>query len=152
VLIQARANPQARPVPSWRLLRAHRLRGHADRLLRAGLGASGDPELIAWRTGELTSDHERRALAHSLHSVQRELDGSVLPSAAPIARAGLRPHAAWLHCLELRLSDSDAPVSPRGILLVHDLLTDPDGPLYTRELAHEVPARIRAILAALDEV
>ena len=83
--------------------------------------------------------------------MERELDGSVLPSAAPIARAGLRPHAARLHRLELRLSDLDAPVSPRGILLVHDLLTDPDGPLYTTELAHEVPARIRAILAALDE-
>jgi hypothetical protein len=138
-------------VPPWRPLRAYRLRGQADRLLRAGLGASGDQELIAWRTAELTSDHERRTLVHSLHSIERELDGSVLPSAAPIARAGLRPHAAWLHRLELRLSDLGEPVSPRGVLLVHDLLTDPDGPLFTSELAHEVPARIRAILTALDE-
>ncbi|MGZ8694354.1 MAG: hypothetical protein ACXWYS_02815 [Gaiellaceae bacterium] len=151
MLTQARAKPLARPVPSWRPLRAHRLRRQADRLLRAGMGSSSDTELISWRAAELTSDHERRVLVHSLHSVQRELDGSVLPSAAPIARAGLRPHAAWLHRLELRLSNPDAPVSPRGILLVHDLLTDADGPLYTRELAHEIPGRVRAILAALDE-
>ena len=42
------------------------------------------------------------------------------------------------------------PVTPRGVALVHGLVTAGGGPLYNPKRADELPARLAAALAALD--
>jgi hypothetical protein len=130
-------------------LRRRRLRQEADRLLRAGVTPRPGSLLLATRAAELTSARERRLLARSLHAVLRELSGTTLPGPSPLNRAGIRPYASELAAIAVRLGDAK-PVSARGILLVRDLLTSPDSPLYAYDGADELPSRVDDALAALD--
>ena len=138
----------------WRThnpLRRRRLRREADRLLRAGARPRPASPLLATRAAELTSERERKVLVRSLHGVLRDLSGRTLPGASPLNRAGVRPYATQLAALALRLDDRSQPVSARGILLVHDLLTSADSPLYGFGPADELPDLVEDILAALEE-
>ena len=137
--------------PTRNPFRRHRLRNESDRLLRLGARPHAHSRLLAVRAAELTSARERRMLVGSLHGIVRELGGTTLPGASPLNRPGVRPYAERIEALSRRLGDLDRPVSARGVLLVRDLLTDGDGPLYERNHADELPARIRDALAALDD-
>jgi hypothetical protein len=88
-------------------------------------------------------------VAGSLHGVLHEVDGTTLPGASPVYRPGVRPYADRIAALERRVRNA-APVTARGMLLVRELLTDPDGPLYDREHVGELPDRIDDALDALD--
>jgi hypothetical protein len=105
-------------------LERRRSRAEADHWIGHGFEAR-----YAWRVAELTSERERKLCARSLRGVLRELDGSKLPGATPTRVAALRPHAALLEAIEVRLLD-DSPLSARGMLAVNNLLTSPGSCLY----------------------
>ena len=69
----------------------------------------------------------------------------------PLNRQGVRPHAATLAALADRVGNLSRPVAPRGILLLEDLLTQGDSPLYARENVEQLPDRLREIERALGE-
>jgi hypothetical protein len=126
-----------------------RRRRAADQWLRTGGAAI---PVHRWRAERLVSPRERRVLVRSLEEVLRDLSGRLMPGAVPLNRAGLRPHGGEIEALAERLGDLSRPVSPRGILLVHDLLTLPGSPLYSvdAEGAEELPGTVARILVALD--
>lgn len=126
------------------------LRHLADRQL-LGSAAPRPPELVVWRTGELTSERSRRVLAKALRGVVSELDSRRLPGSSPLNRSGARPHAGLIQALADRVGDLERPVSARGILLVEDLVTDGWGPLYARNRVGEIGASLRRCLTTLDD-
>jgi hypothetical protein len=63
----------------------------------------------------------------------------------------VRPYAATLAALADRVGDLSRPVAPRGILLLEDLLTQGDSPLYARENVEQLPERLREIETALGK-
>jgi hypothetical protein len=149
-LTRARTSRRRPEWPTRNPLARRRLRREADRALRAGVHPDAASPLLALRASELTSPRERRRLRRSLHGLIRELDGTTLPGASPVNRPGIRPYAHLIAALERRIGDDASPVSARGVLLVRELLTDPDGPLYDRHRAIELPDRIDDALDALD--
>ncbi len=62
----------------------------------------------------------------------------------------MRPHIAELQLLADGLDDAERPVTPRGVALAYRLVTAGGGPLYNPRRAGELPASLRATLAALD--
>lgn len=132
-----------------RWLELIRRRRAADQWLRHGMAPL---PLHRWRAAELVSVRERRLLARSLDEVVHELKSRTCSSAVPLNRMGLRPHEAEIAALAERLADLARPVSPTGILLVHDLLTRSKSPLYGigREGADQLPQAVDRILVALD--
>ena len=132
--------------------RKRTLRRHADVILRNGARVHPDSALLTWRAAELTSARERRLTARSLRGIVKELDGNTLPSAVPLNRRGVRPYAAAIAALADRIGDRDVPVAPRGMLLVDDLLSNGDSPLYARQNIERLPDRLREIQNALGEV
>ncbi len=79
------------------------------------------------------------------------LDGNALPGAVPLNRRGVRPYTASLAALAERVGDLSRPVAPRGMLLLEDLLTNGDSPLYARENVDMLPERLREIEHALGD-
>jgi hypothetical protein len=127
-------------------LSLHQERARADRLILAGRRT----DELGWRLAELTSAHERRQLARSLHGLVRLLDPRYLPGASPVNRPAARPLAPRIEALAARIGDLERPVDARGVLLVDRLLTDGAGPLYARARADELPGRIEDALDALE--
>ena len=127
----------------------HALRRNADAILRSGARVHPESALLSWRAAELTSERRRRSSAGSLRSVVKGLDGNALPGAVPLNRRGLRPYATSLAALAERVDDMSLPVAPRGMLLIDDLLTNGDSPLYARENVDLLPERLREIEQAL---
>jgi hypothetical protein len=132
-----------------RITRA-RARREADRWLRAADGHWHSSSAFAWRIAELTSERERRLLAHSLRGIVRDVEPDRLPGASPLNRVGLRAHVDLLTAIAGRLADLDQPVAPAGVLLVRDLLTDGGSPLYTEGRIGQLPSTVAGILAALE--
>lgn len=109
------------------------LRHAADAVLRTGARVHPYSALLVWRAGELTSAHNRKLLARSFRNIVRELERPSLMSAVPLNRRQAREHADLLVALARRLDDVDSSVTPRGVVLVEDLLTDGvNSPLYGR--------------------
>ena len=127
------------------------LRRNADRILRGGARVHPDSALLVWRAAELTSARKRRSFARSLRGVVRGLDGNALPGAVPLNRRGVRPYTAALVALAELVGDLSRPVAPRGMLLLDDLLTSGDSPLYARENVDRLPGDLREIVRALGE-
>ncbi len=123
-------------------LERRRARSQADYWIRHGFESR-----YRWRVDELTSPRERRLSARSLHSVLAEIDGKLLPGAAPLRVAALRPHTALLEAIEARLL-SDAAVRGAGMLAVNDLLTSPGSCLFTD--VTDVESELRAVLEKLE--
>jgi hypothetical protein len=130
-------------------LRLARERSDADRVLLGSSGAAISSSL-AWRVAELTNGRERRALASSLGDLVGDLSPRRLPGAAPLNRAGLRPYSDLLLALADRLERPDLPVTPAGILLVRELLSNGGSPLYLYGDAEALPSELERIHDALD--
>jgi hypothetical protein len=126
-----------------------RLRRVADEQLLEGTPPEAFP-LLTWRAAQLTSDRNRRVLARSLSATAADLDARLLPGASPLNRAAARPHAGLIRMLSDRLADLDRPVSAKGVLLVHALLTDGTGPLYARSRGRDLRAALERCLIELD--
>ena len=123
-------------------LERRRARAQADYWI-----AHGFESRFPWRVAELTSAHERKLCARSLHGVLGELGGSKLPGAAPLRIASLRPHIALLEMLEARLLDNMS-VSALGMLAVNELLTSPGSCLFTER--DDVESCLRTVLDKLE--
>jgi hypothetical protein len=139
-------------VRGWRALRDRQhLRRLADDLIRNGAKVHSESALLTWRSAELTSDRNRKILASSIRKIVRELEGRALPSAVPLNRFGARPHIVLIRRLAERLEDLDRDASPRGVLLVEDLLTDGNrSPLYVKQSSGELRPALERCLAALE--
>jgi hypothetical protein len=122
-------------------------RRHADEQL--ALSTLPSPRL-AWRTNELCSEDNRRALAGSIVDVLRAAQGRYLPSASPLNRGAARREAELLLRIAARLEDVSRPVRPRGVILVDRLLTDGAGPLYARDRERRLHTALQDALLALD--
>ena len=100
------------------------LRRAADAVLRTGARVHPYSALLVWRASELTSERNRKLLARSFGRIVRELERPSFMSAVPLNRTQARQHTDLLVALAERLGDVDSGVSPRGVVLVEDLLTD----------------------------
>jgi hypothetical protein len=125
------------------------LRSNLDRLLLRHQPTSLSPMLL-WRVGELCAPDERAHLAAALRRVERSAGSSRLPGATPLNRPAVRANSNGIDALVDRLSAPD-PVSARGMILAWRLLDDPSGPLYDRDCSADLGARLRDVLAALDD-
>ncbi len=63
----------------------------------------------------------------------------------------MRPYAPVLAAAAERVGDLSRPVTPRAMVLVHDLLTDGDSPLYSRPNVDRLPETLQRIQSALRE-
>jgi hypothetical protein len=128
------------------------LRRLADSELRLGKEPYLHSALVSWRSAELTSTRHRTALARAAARTERDVSPATLPGASPLNRVAARPQIDLFRRLAERLSALDAPVTPHSVLLVEDLLTSSESPLYARERAGELRAGLLECLAALDGV
>jgi hypothetical protein len=126
------------------------LRREADRELRLGRKPYFRPGLVSWRSAELTAERHRTALARAVARTVRDLSPATLPGAAPLNRVAARPNVDLFRRLAERIAALDRAVEPRAVLLVEDLLTSPDSPLYARERAGELRETLFACLDALE--
>jgi len=99
---------------------------------------------------QVRSARRRKSLARSLEGVIRSIDPKRLPGASPLNRPGLRLYLPEIRTLAHRVGDLDRPASPRGLQLVHNLMTDGGSPLYDRDRIAELPETVKAIFTALD--
>ena len=106
-------------------------RGALDRALAGGADTASDPQL-AHRAAQLRTPRRRRALASSLQRTIREAGEPPRPlsSAVPVQRRKVLTARDEIEQLAQDLTGPDE-VQPRGILLVHDLLTHGDSPFFT---------------------
>ena len=136
----------------WRSWREHRALVTARRVADEQLLASRLPSpRLAWRVAELVDPAHRVDLGRALADVVHAADERLLPNAKPINRGAVRECRAQLLELAACLFDDERTVSPRGVLLVEQLLGDGSGPLYgndsTRRLRIEL-VHIREVVAA----
>lgn len=101
-----------------------------DRELAAGVSARVSGAHAA-RTGQLTSDRTRRALANRLDRLIERADApsSRFQITAAPCRKQVRQAADMMRAIAARLRSAE-PVGAQGIASLRTLLSDPTGPLY----------------------
>jgi hypothetical protein len=101
------------------------------------------------RSGRLTSPRARRRLAAGLERTLRAADNPPrLTSAIPVQReAVLRARDEIEELISDLLGTDD--VTPRGVQLIHELLTDGRSPLFAPNLNGELHEAVRHAHAAL---
>ncbi len=87
---------------------------------------------LAWRANEVVARENRVELARSLRDVVASAEARYLPTASPVDRAAVRGDASRMLAIARRL-EGPAPVAPRGVLLVEQLLVDGSSPLYASD-------------------
>lgn len=133
----------------WRTWRAHRALVVARRAADEQLLASRLPSpRLAWRVAELVDPAHRVELGRALADIVHAADERLLPNAKPLNRGAVRECRAQLLELAACLFDTERTVSPRGMLLVEQLLRDSSGPLYGSEPSR----RLRIELVQIHEV
>ena len=122
-----------------------------DRQFAAGVESWRSP-VHAARARQLTSDRTRRLLARSLERlVEQAEEPPKRYHTAVIQPSRLRVREArpLMLALASRLR-SNAPVAPRGITTLNELLTDGAGPVYTHGDPETLKRRLQAIEGWLD--
>lgn len=135
---------------TWReRILARLLTRRLDSQLAAGRSPESDP-LLSLRAQRLARPATRLALARAIGRLLRE-------ASTPLRRAN--PPLADLHAVREVERDlaglvdqlvAPAPVSARGVALVHELLVDGSGPLYLRNSPRDLSEMIRTATLALD--
>jgi hypothetical protein len=127
------------------------VRERADEWIVSRTGQPPADTLLLARIDELTSARLRGDLARSFRRIAADAAsaGRALTPSQHNRRA-LRPHIAELQLLADGLDNAERPVTPRGVALAYRLVTAGGGPLYNPGRAGELPASLRATLAALD--
>ena len=129
-------------------LRRVRRRRAADNWLRTATGTFV-PEKYAWRAEELCSARNRIALARVL----RRLNASAWsgrPRLAVLHLPAVRTCNASLLALVLRLEALSRPVTPVGVLWVHELISDGSSPLYGAQGIDVLGGTIERAIELLD--
>ena len=127
-----------------------RCRRLADHLLLAHARGPVSSAIADWRAAELTSERMRRHLAGWVHDLIRETEQRARPTWTPLNRAAARQSLFLLRQLEHRIGDLSLPVSPRGVLIVQELLADgTTSPLYRTDRADALPDALAEALAGL---
>jgi len=133
-----------------RRLRAHRELVDARRRADAEIVSTNIPSpRLSWRTTELCTMAHRRTLAESLVGIARASEARYLPGASPLDRVAAHDQLALILRLGAVLADPDRPVSPRGVILVERLLTEPKSPLH-RHAETDLHAALAVALEALQ--
>jgi hypothetical protein len=133
------------------LARIETARERADRWIGMRVGQPPEDELLLARIDELLDPRLRTAIARSFRRIAADAGSSArMVSPAQCNRRALRPHRSQIAAVAERLGDGSRPVSPRGMALVHLLVTAGGSPLYNARSVGELPARLSAALAALD--
>jgi hypothetical protein len=132
------------------LLGQHRLRGlrHEADIQLSTYRFPPDTALATWRRGELSGMRRRKLLAASIERVGRAASETRLPGASPINRVAVRRYEHLLPVLADRLR-AEGEVSATGLLMIENLLRNPDSPLYARERENELGLTLTRCLAAL---
>lgn len=134
-----------------RRLRERRELTAARRIADAELLAATLPSpRFAWRTNELCSGEHRRALAESVVQVVKASEARYLPSASPLNRGAARDQLPNLLKVAAALADTQRRVTPRGVLLVEQLLTESKSPLYQHQKSNDLRAALMDALNALE--
>jgi len=102
------------------------------------------------RAGELVSVRRCAQLARTLHGIEREALGRVVPGPVPLDRRAIRRQLDLVRAVEKSLADSARPVCARGVLLVDRLLTEPGSPLYSRDGEAMLAEALSEALSALE--
>jgi hypothetical protein len=127
------------------------IRERADAWIVSRTGQPPADAVLLARIDELASARLRGDLARSLRRVASDaLSSGRALTPSQHNRRGLAPHVAALRLLADRLADAEVPATPRGVALAYRLVTAGGGPLYNPRRADELPASLRATLAALD--
>jgi hypothetical protein len=126
-----------------------------DRKLAAGVEPWRSP-VYAARARQLTGYRRRRMLARSLELLAESADEPPRPVLSRGGGAVVQPYRAgvWearpvILTLSSRLR-GDAPVDPRGIAALKDLLSDGAGPCYTPGHPDTLKLRLQVIDRSLD--
>ncbi len=127
--------------------RLQRLRQEADVQL-ATYHFPPDAALASWRREELAGMRRRRLLAGSLERIGHAASDTRLPGASPLNRVAVRRYEHLFPVLAERLR-AEGEVPAAGVLMVEDLLRDPDSPLYARGREHDLGMVLTRCLAAL---
>ena len=114
------------------------------------LHSPAPPLRLAWRAAELVGAKKRLGLASSLRGLVRNADPRYLPNAQVFDRSAVRAASESILAAADRLVEIENPVSPRGVLMLEQLLVDTDGPLYARGRAIELVELADAATAALE--
>ena len=102
---------------------------------------------LAWRVAELVSDERRVELGRALADVVHAADERLLPNAKPLNRGAVRECRAQLLELASCLFDKERTVSPRGMVLVEQLLRT--GALYGEGPVRKLRLELAQIREAL---
>lgn len=126
-------------------------RERADEWIVSRTGRPPADAVLLARIEELTGARLRGDLARAFRRIAADAlsSGRALTPSQHNRRA-LAPLVAELRLLADRLADAESPVTPRGVALAYRLVTAGGGPLYNPRRADELPAGLRATLAALD--
>jgi hypothetical protein len=133
-------------------LRVYLTRASLDHRIAAGARWDGSSAL-ALRAEQLSRLSTRRQIARQLRGTVdhvKRLGSRWVVSAVVLERAAVQDGRLPLLRLAERLEES-APVSPRGVALARELLTDGSGPLSNRESLRSVAEAVLAAEDALDE-
>jgi hypothetical protein len=132
-------------------LRAARRRAELTRKLAEGTNPSTRPEL-ALRAAQLTSDRNRRTIAHSLRRTISEAHKPPMMRSRMvlIQRSAVIDAESAINAMVRRLR-SPEPVQAQGMALVDRILTNADGsPLYNASEPGTLGLEIHGAAAALE--
>ena len=121
--------------------------------LRRALAAGADPESsaqLARRAEQLTSLRRRRALAAALNRALREAEAPPAPftAAVPVRRREIRKTRDEIEQLARDLL-APGEVRPRGVVLVQNMLTHGESPLFTASPDGALQRAVRQARSAL---
>ncbi len=128
--------------------RARRL---ADDWLISATGAFV-PAKYEWRARDLTSEGQRRRLAHTLRLIDQSATERRLGRRRPLDLTAARHHRHAVRALAARLESVSDAVTPAGMLRVRALLTDGASPLYGLTTSDALGDEIALTLSLLEPV
>lgn len=126
------------------------LRDMADRWITCHAGSPPDDQVLRARLSELGQPRLWLQLSSTLHCLERQ-GADVRWSMRIPNRRRLGAHADLLALLSARLADTSNPPAPRGVAVVHQLLTRGDAPIHNAARAAELTTTLSNALRLLDD-
>jgi hypothetical protein len=138
----------ARAVVEW--VRIEHRRTLADGWIASHAGSPPDDHILRARLAELARPKLWLALANTLQSLSEQATDPRWALHSP-NRRWLAEHAEAFALVSSRLADVSRPPTPRGVAVVHQLLTRGDGPLYNPTRTTELTTTLSNALRLLDD-